>query len=99
MNPNRNCNFKRKAALPLISDHLNYFGFFLAFFSALFQMSTQAQFCSPHGQFVIWGSETTPYSNRSGFSAIAAAYDHALAIQVDTTVVAWGHNGFRQSSV
>src|SRR5678815_5052318 len=54
----------------------------------------------PAGTVVSWGSQMTPQvPPGTRFRAIAAGYDHSLALTQDGTVVAWGDNSYGQSTV
>ena len=54
----------------------------------------------PAGTVVSWGSQMTPQvPPGTRFRAIAAGYDHSLALTQDGTVVAWGENSYGQSMV
>src|SRR5918912_97430 len=55
------------------------------------------------GTIVAWGNngdgETNVPAGLSGVSAIAAGFEHTVALKSDGTVVAWGYNGYGETTV
>src|SRR5258708_15905332 len=51
------------------------------------------------GKVISWGQQVIPYVQPgTRYQAIAAGFDHSLALKSDGTVVAWGANGFSGES-
>jgi len=78
---------------------LRRFSFALLGLLALAPLS-EAQTNRPSGAVVSWGNRWTPYVEPgTRFTAIAAGYDHTVALTSDGSVVAWGGNKSGQAIV
>ena len=73
----------------------------LAVTAASFCPRSEAQTKRPiPGTVISWGSQVIPYVQPgTRYKAIAAGGHHSLALKSDGTVVAWGSNEPRQSTV
>src|SRR5437016_6869622 len=57
-------------------------------------------YAGPAGSVVPWGDQVLPVVQPgTRFTAIAAGWDHNLALKPDGTVVAWGNNDYGESTV
>ena len=66
-------------------------------------LAVPATAAAPTQMVVAWGNnafgQTNVPASLSGVTAIAAGYEHSLALKSDGTVVAWGNNYYGQTTV
>jgi len=70
---------------------------------ALWLVSSIAGLCVPAGSVVAWGinanGEVTMPAAATNVVALAAGYDHSLALRSDGTVVGWGNDTYHQIDI